>query len=168
MTKRLFFAICPPSPLCQIIKQSITLPVESRPVAPENYHVTLVFLGLMDSELTVEICRRMGQVKSAPFLLQFRQITHWQKPKVLCLTDPESNESLIKLVFQIKTIVEQLGVPIETRSFQAHLTVAKKVLRPSFSEVNRIAWNAESFCLFESVSVSTGFSYNVIQKWCFL
>gem|GEM_PF-5863163 len=51
MAKRLFLAICPPMSLTQTIAQSIRLPIDCRPVPAENYHVTLVFLGLVEPEV---------------------------------------------------------------------------------------------------------------------
>jgi len=167
MAKRLFLAICPPMSLTQTIAQSIRLPIDCRPVPAENYHVTLVFLGLVEPELQVEICRSMAQVTSTPFTVQFRQITHWEKPKVLCLTDSKVNGALLNVVTQIKKSVEKLGVSVERRPFQAHLTVAKGVLRPHVDAVNRISWQVDSFCLLESISVSPGVRYAVIQKWDF-
>ncbi|MDG2364036.1 MAG: RNA 2',3'-cyclic phosphodiesterase [Methylococcaceae bacterium] len=167
MAKRLFLAICPPMSLTQTIAQSIRLPIDCRPVPAENYHVTLVFLGLVEPEVQVEICRSMAQVQSTPFTVQFRQITHWEKPKVLCLTDSKANGALLNVVTQIKKSVEKLGVSVERRPFQAHLTVAKGVLRPHVDAVNRISWQVDSFCLLESISVSPGVRYAVIQKWDF-
>ena len=167
MAKRLFLAICPPMSLTQTIAQSIRLPIDCRPVPAENYHVTLVFLGLVEPEVQVEICRSMAQVQSTPFTVQFRQITHWEKPKVLCLTDSKANGALLNVVTQIKKSVEKLGVSVERRPFQAHLTVAKGVLRPHVDAVNRISWQVDSFCLLESICVSSGVRYEVIQKWNF-
>jgi len=167
MAKRLFLAVCPPMSLTQTIEQSIRLPIDCRPVAVENYHVTLVFLGLVEPELQVEICRSMTQVTSTPFTVQFRQITHWEKPKVLCLTDAKANVALLNVVTQIKKGVEKLGVSVERRPYQAHLTIAKGALRPHFAPVNGISWQVESFCLLESIGVSSGVRYNVIQTWNF-
>lgn len=167
MAKRLFLAVCPPMSLTQTIEQSIRLPLDCRPVAAENYHVTLLFLGLVEPGVQVEICRSMAQVRSTPFIVQFRQITHWEKPKVLCLTDLKANVALLNVVTQIKKGVEKLGVSVERRPFQAHLTVAKGALRPHLGTVNGISWPVESFCLLESIVVASGVRYDVIQKWDF-
>jgi len=167
MAKRLFLAVCPPMSLTQTIEQSIRLPLDCRPVAAENYHVILLFLGLVEPGVQVEICRSMAQVTSPPFTVQFRQITHWEKPKVLCLTDSKVNVELLNLVTQIKQGVEKLGVSVERRPFQAHLTVAKGVLRAHVDSVNGISWPVESFCLLESIVVASGVRYDVIQKWDF-
>jgi len=167
MAKRLFLAICPPMSVTQTIERSIKLPIDCRPVAAENYHVTLVFLGLVEPGVQLEICRSMAQVTSPPFTVQFRQITHWKKPKVLCLTDSKANGALLNVVTQIKKSVEKLGVSVERRPFQAHLTVAKGVLRPHVDSVSRISWPVESFCLLESISVSSGVRYAIIQRWDF-
>jgi len=167
MAKRLFLAVCPPMSLTQTIERSIRLPLDCRPVAAENYHVTLLFLGLVEPGVQVEICRSMAQVRSTPFIVQFRQITHWEKPKVLCLTDLKANVALLNVVTQIKKGVEKLGVSVERRPFQAHLTVAKGALRPHLGTVNGISWPVESFCLLESIVVASGVRYDVIQKWDF-
>ena len=167
MAKRLFLAVCPPMSLTQTIERSIRLPLDCRPVAAENYHVTLLFLGLVEPGVQVEICRSMAQVRSTPFIVQFRQITHWEKPKVLCLTDSKANAALLNVVTQIKKGVEKLGVSVERRPFQAHLTVAKGALRPHLGTVNGISWPVESFCLLESIVVASGVRYDVIQKWDF-
>ncbi len=167
MAKRLFLALYPPPALIKAIECSIRLPIDCKPVDAENYHVTLVFLGLVEPGVQIEICRSMAQVTSPPFFVQFRQITHWTRPNILCLTDLKANSALLNVVNQIKKNVEQLGVLVDRRPYQAHLTVAKGALRPYSACIGNFSWQVESFCLLESVNTSFGVRYDVIQTWDF-
>lgn len=167
MAKRLFLALYPPAPLMKTIERTIRLPIDCKPVAVENYHVTLVFLGLVEPRVQIEICRSMAQVTSPPFSVQFRQIKHWTRPKTLCLTDEKANSALLNVVNQMKKSVEQLGILVDRRPYQAHLTVAKGALRPYSACVDNLSWQVESFCLLESVNASSGVRYDVIQTWDF-
>ncbi len=98
-------------------------------VPPQNYHVTLKFLGSTPAEKIPLIRASMEAAaqKCAPFDLSlagwgvFPEKGH---PKVFWVA-VEPYESLKDLFEKCETALESCGFPKETRSFQNHITVAR-------------------------------------------
>jgi 2'-5' RNA ligase len=54
----------------------------------------------------------------------------------------------------------------ETRAFQAHVTVARKVrTAPATAAIAPVPWPARDFCLVESTAAPAGSEYRVIARW---
>jgi 2'-5' RNA ligase len=102
---------------------------EVRWVRPENYHVTLRFLGNIDpagvSELTAQVA---SEVRSqAPFEVQVGSSLPFpraNKPRAVVLSlEPE--EPIVKLAAAVERGVVAFGLRAEKRRFRSHLTLGR-------------------------------------------
>lgn len=69
-----------------------------RPVQAHNIHITLVFLGSIDTASELSIKHSVTGISAQPFALTFDRLSYWSKPKILCLTCSQSNNSALKAV----------------------------------------------------------------------
>jgi 2'-5' RNA ligase len=89
----LFFALWPAraeqASLAQMTR-NVVVAAGGRPVPPENFHVTLAFLGSVpEARLSqVEAIGRevANEVGGAPVQVTFDAIEYWKKPKLICAT----------------------------------------------------------------------------------
>lgn len=96
---------------------------------PENYHVTLFFLGEIDpgsvAELAREVGRRVRDV--APFEVHFAGLEAFpsaRRPRVIAARlEPEA--PLSALAARVAEGCEAAGFPSEARRFRAHLTLGR-------------------------------------------
>ncbi|MDW8107047.1 MAG: RNA 2',3'-cyclic phosphodiesterase [Armatimonadota bacterium] len=96
-------------------------------VAPENYHITLLFLGEQPEERLPEIITAMTQARAgiAPFRIQVQGIgvfPNWNRPSVLWAGAKQGTVELTK----IAVALEQLLLPTPAdKPFHPHITLAR-------------------------------------------
>lgn len=167
--KKLFFALWPSDETrkqINRINQSIKTS-DLKIVKQENLHITLVFLGHVDTESEFLIRQRVKGVSVQPFVQHFDQLDFWRKPRILCLSTQQVHSQLLMLVDTLKRKAEQCGIKTEDRPYKPHITLARKAHKLIDIVALSIKWPVQAFCLVESCSTPDGVHYQVIQRWDF-
>lgn len=164
--KRLFFALWPEQSTVEQCQSLIAkLDSNGNPVPPDNLHMTLVFLGNIDTTQQSLLTQSANHVRFDPIHVKFDQLEFWQKPGALCLIPSETNPAVLDLNRQLAGIANAYRVPIDKRPFRPHVTLAKKAKSPVTLDFEPISLHADTFCLAESVSTPKGVRYIVIARW---
>jgi 2'-5' RNA ligase len=135
-TLRGFIAInVPASPsLKDVLRTLAGLGRAVRPVAPDNLHLTLKFLGEISASQAKDVGRALHTVccSCAPVaasLCGLGVFPHPDRPQVVWAgIDPP--EPLVALARQIEEALETCGFPREERPFVPHVTIARIKARP--------------------------------------
>ena len=134
--RRLFLAI----PLTEEARQAIARllrgalahPLPGRPVRPENWHLTLRFLGDVDEVGCDRLVREVDAAERGPaFALRWGGLGAFPRPQratVLWLGAERGAEEAEHLAEAIEEAVEAAGFPPEDRPFRCHLTLSR--IRP--------------------------------------
>lgn len=165
--KRLFFALWPDPQTrtkIEILNQTISIPGIKK-VSAHNLHITLLFLGNTDAATEMRLRQLASTIGTQSFVVQFTQLDFWRKPKILCLTAPGYDTQLTLLVDSLTAIAKQCAMQTEDRTYQPHITLARKAHSLINVDVCPIEWQADSFCLLESLSTTSGVRYQVVQRW---
>ncbi len=139
-----------------------------RPVAAENLHITLAFLGASDGRQRACAERAAGQVRAAPFTLVLERVGYWPRPRVFWVGSEQTPAPLSALVGALQQGLAECGFSLDERPFQPHITVLRKVPpRPRFEPLldDPIEWPVNHFHLVASVTRSTGAEYRIIGTW---
>jgi len=137
-----------------------------RPVPPDNYHITLAFLGNQPAALFDDIVRAGSAVAGAPVELALDRFGYFPKPRVFWIGARERPSALTRLADKLWDRMEDLGLRREQRPFQAHVTLARKVAAlPEVSSPSPLIWRASSFALIESVTEQRGAVYTVAHEF---
>lgn len=99
----------------------------ARWVPPENYHVTLRFIGEAPRYLAEEVDHALAALKAPAFALTLAGIGTFAKggrSQSLWL-GVERNEPLERLQGKIETALQRCGLDPERRRFQPHVTLAR-------------------------------------------
>lgn len=94
---------------------------------PEQFHLTLRFIGERDGSELEEIRVALAAVRSLPFFLQVRGIGFFpaqQEPHTLWV-GVEQSEPLLRLRQQIESSLKRIGLEPEQRKFTPHITLAR-------------------------------------------
>jgi RNA 2',3'-cyclic 3'-phosphodiesterase len=186
---RLFVALDIPSEvrerLAELIKnlRALDPPFAKRKVRwvrPENLHVTLKFIGQVESTKLDAMRMALSAVHSGQRVaLRFRGLGFFpndHRPRVLW-AGMETSPNLAPLAGEIDQAVGRLGILLESRPFTPHLTLARfeppgisKELR-SAAEKN-MAWEfgvlrTGEFHLIESKLKPSGAQYTTLQTFPF-
>jgi len=104
----------------------------ARWIDPENYHLTLRFIGDIDDALARDIAGLLGRVQRAPFELRLDGLASFggRKPRaVVAAAAPVT--PLIELQAEHERLLQRLGLEPEGRKYRPHVTLAR--LRESSS-----------------------------------
>ena len=166
--KRLFFALWPDDEVrARLVEQVQLIHINTgRHVPPENFHITLVFLGNVEEQTIPELTDGAQALSISGFSLQINQAGWWKRAKVAWLAPTYTPEPLLELVRQLNHQAKLAGSPVDERDYSPHLTIARKLTRPlkpcTFEPVH---WDVREFCLVESVTHEKGARYRVMRSW---
>ena len=104
----------------------------ARWIDPENYHVTLRFIGDIDGISANEIATMLYRVNRKPFEVKLQGLTSFggRKPRaVVAAVAPVP--PLVELQAELERLMQRVGLEPEGRKFMPHVTLAR--LRDSSS-----------------------------------
>ena len=137
-----------------------------RIVPGQNLHITLAFLGSLDSEVVSNLRQGAASINTGPFSLQLDELGWWRKPRVIWLAASQVPAALLELVTALNSLLLPQGIRPDSRPYQAHLTVARKAAaKPRELDFKPIDWRISSFCLVQSNTLPAGAVYEVIETW---
>lgn len=176
---RLFFAVELEEKVKEFILEGIRGSGVSDPpwrwIPPENFHITMKFLGdIDDSRLSGIEEAAAGSVRGrhSPFKVRlgsFGAFPSISRPRVLFYSVEEGSDDLASLAGSIEEAMASIGFKREKRKFHAHTTLArvKRSLKPAILEklesippLDERAWQeVEGFSLMRSRLSRSGAEY---------
>jgi len=96
-------------------------------VPPENYHLTLRFIGEIENWRAQEVDDALAVVRGNPFDLSLRGLGTFEKAgRIHALwVGVERNEALAHLQARVETALQRCGLPPERKRFSPHVTIAR-------------------------------------------
>jgi 2'-5' RNA ligase len=98
----------------------------ARWIDPQNYHMTLRFIGDVDGATARDVLQILGGVRRAPFDIVFDRLDQFggKKPRAI-FAGAAPNPALIELQAEHERLLQRLGLPPEQRKFSPHVTLAR-------------------------------------------
>ncbi len=129
---RLFVALDIPTELRQRLGALAGGIPGARWVPPENYHLTLRFIGQVAGWQADEIDEALSAIKGRPFSLSLAGMGIFEKAgRINALwVGVDRCEALSHLQAKIETALQRAGLEPERRRFQPHLTLARTERAP--------------------------------------
>jgi len=159
---RVFVALPVPEPQRRVLADYLAASARAVPgyrwVEPEALHLTLRFLGSVETAQLDRVRAELRRVRGEPFRVGLGDRGTFPGrglPRVIWLDLAEGAESCARLAAEIESACRAAGVPAEARPFRAHVTLARARDRclepPRLSDPPRPdPWTADEFVLFES------------------
>ncbi len=129
---RLFTALEIPTTVAGAISMTRGGLPGARWIDPENYHLTLRFIGDVDVAIAREVAFILGRVRRNAFELRLNGLSSFggRKPRaVVALAEPTA--ALLELQAEHERLLQRIGLEPEGRKFTPHVTIAR--LRESSS-----------------------------------
>ena len=104
----------------------------ARWIEPENYHLTLRFIGDVDDALAHEVASLLGKVRRPALELRFDGLSSFggRRPRAVIAT-LEPMQDLMDLQAEHERLMQRVGLEPEGRKYMPHVTLAR--LRDSSS-----------------------------------
>ena len=157
---RLFTGLSLPDPLIERLSTLRGGLSGARWISPENYHITLRFIGDIDEATAHEIYLALGRIERSALSLSLDGITVFggDRPRALVAKIAPSS-ALSELQADHERLLRRLGLAAETRKFTPHVTLARLRDTSPFELANylsmithvpRISFDVDSFEVFSS------------------
>jgi 2'-5' RNA ligase len=128
-TERLFIGVPLTEDARRAIATSLPKNLPGKPVAPENWHFTLRFLGSTSADARDQIVERLGAAEcGSPFNIRFSELGAFPNPKrarILWLGIDEGADRLMQLAAIAEATARSVGFAAETKLFRPHLTLSR-------------------------------------------
>lgn len=111
--------------------RKLSAATDARWVRPENIHLTMKFLGEVEDRELHDVCKITAQAaqETKRFPLACEGIGAFptnEKPSTLWMGVKDENGILATLQKRLETLLcDQLGIPVERRPYQGHLTLGR-------------------------------------------
>src|SRR5712672_2035661 len=104
----------------------------ARWVDPENYHVTLRFIGDVDDMVAREVASMLGRVRRGPFELRVEDLKSFggRKPRAVVAT-LGPGQAVMELQAEHERLMQRVGLEPQGRKYIPHVSLAR--LRESSS-----------------------------------
>ncbi len=167
--RRVFFALWPQAGVREALDQAALAVAgqahQAHACGQTASHARLCGTGF-SGDVPVPRSRRRRLCRSPPFALAIDRIGHWPRPRILWAGPQHTPPALWSLVGQLRAVLAQCGIPPETRPYQAHITIARKLSRAqALAEIEPIDWSISQFSLVESVTDPAGVRYQLLRSW---
>lgn len=171
---RTFVAVFPPPEIREeILAAARLLPLRDRVrwVKPENFHLTLTFLGDVQEENLNGVYAALGKVCAhhAPFDIELSGLGAFpsaRRAQILWVGVGEGSGQLRSLAGDLGTALASLGFESESRPYMPHLTLGRIRGRPARlelpSDIDGFEFGADSIELVKSSLDPEGANYKVL------
>jgi 2'-5' RNA ligase len=129
---RLFVALALPAEVkAQLAMLACGIP-GARWVPPENYHLTLRFIGEVESWRAEEVDEALANIRARPFELSLRGVGLFEKGgRISALwVGVEKAEALAFLQGKVEIALQRIGLEPERKRFAPHVTLARTERAP--------------------------------------
>lgn len=126
-------------------------------VNPQNIHVTIRFLGNINSTMVEEIYETLRSTEFEPFTIQLNGLgifPNLNYPRVIWVGIKQGADQLKKIFSQLEPKIQALGFPKDPYGFSPHLTIA------------RVKTGKNKQTLAEFVTKKTDFDLGTIKADC--
>lgn len=162
---RLFFAIpCSPQLAQDINEWRARNAIDGKPVACENLHLTLAFLGSQPRGQVKTLEAIAAGLNPTEFTLHLDRLARW-KNGLLHLAPSKIPLALTDLEHSLREQLLVSGFSLETRPFKPHLTLARHCPRLPTASTPTFDWPATEFALFASENTARGTRYHALERW---
>jgi RNA 2',3'-cyclic 3'-phosphodiesterase len=143
--------------------------------APESWHITLQFLGKVDSDGLACISNALGTLQHEPVSIQLGSLGFFDRVGVF-FAGVELTSELQSLQIKVTTATLPCGFAPETRPYHPHITLARsrgktgaRSLRALQAHIQNVTgfkrFLAQEFVLYESLPTPIGSRYEVRNRF---
>lgn len=169
--QRLFFALWPDDRLRGEIARAVHAVEAGREaiagnrVAPERYHLTLLFLGDLHAQYAPLALEAAAGVSAASFELVLDRLGYFPGAQALWIGPEKAPPEITGLRRNLHEAMRSRRVPHERKILTPHITCLRKVPRePPLGRIEPLRWQVRDFVLLHSVLTGRP-EYRVLARW---
>ena len=146
-------------------QQVLSLCPGARPVATDNLHLTLFFLGQVDGETKQQLVAEAQRITIPGFVLTLDRLSGFSGPKIVYLAPSQAPSPLLALQQQLAVLCKKAGFDDIHDSYQPHITLARQAVFADKLPVSPLTLEMSQFALYQSGQFDGRLQYRPLQ--CF-
>ena len=126
--RRVFFALWPDPGWCEPLldaAQPLLAGAAGRPLAHDDLHVTLCFVGAVDEPMVERLRERAASIESDGFELLFDAFEYWPRARILAATCSSAPAAADALASALRETALGLGLQPDLKPWRAHMTLLR-------------------------------------------
>ena len=176
-TQRLFIALTPPAAVRAAVAGLATPLAGARWTPPEQMHVTLRFLGEIETDRLAGMGERLETIRVEPFILPTEGLGSFPPeapPRVIWIGVGRGHPRLFQLRQKLDDSLLAAGVDVDVRTFHPHITLArcagtplptvKRWLRER-EDFTAAPFRVDAFDLYSSRLTPAGSEYTLVRRF---
>jgi 2'-5' RNA ligase len=168
-TQRLFFALWPNDKIRHSIVEQfkqLPKPLNGRIIQPQNLHITLHFIGSVNTDIQSCMQKAAATVYAQSFMIDLDCFGYFTRSKTLWMGSKDTPVALTDLYNELAERLTDCDYLAEKRPFKPHITLIRKCTQSKFPEDDfSIAWPINSFALVKSHINQHGANYQLIETY---
>jgi RNA 2',3'-cyclic 3'-phosphodiesterase len=160
---RLFFALVPPSDArarLGILARDVATRTQGRAVEADNLHLTLAFLGEVETMRIDALQAMLPMLPRARFALALAHLGMFRNANLAWIAPSEIPAALVSLQEALQQRLARAAFRIEERAFRPHMTLARRcALSLPRQAIAPIPWDVSTLALMESQAGAAGIRY---------
>lgn len=140
-------------------------------IPPQNYHITLLFLGPLNSSQVNELIQQINPIVASIEQrnlkkLSFDSLGLFKKPQVFYVGNNPIPHWLSHLYTDLLKVSEYLNLSVEKRNYIPHISLFRKATcLLSNNKPPNLTITIKSFSLYQSCRSEHGVKYTAIKTW---
>lgn len=165
--RRLFLALVPPRETCNGIRRAAqSWSIDGRPVAPECWHVTLVFLGAVKVDRIIELADLCARQALPECTIVLDELGAFSRARVAWLGCRSVPDRLLRFRSGLAQSLRSAGFVNETRPWKPHLTLYRELRTvPDSLRAEPVEWPIREWRLMASRLGSGVPEYRTVERW---
>ena len=149
-----FFALCPDAPAALALEslgRDLAERCGGKPVPQAKIHLTLAFLGSIDTGRVLEAQATGATLSGEAFDVAFDVVGWFKGARVAWAGCSNPAPALVELQQRLAEALRRGGFVLDDRPYTPHLTLARRVARPvTRAAIARIGWRATQLRLMRT------------------
>ncbi len=166
-TRRMFLAVWPnEQQLEKLHELQCDYTGWGREVIPENFHITLLFLGNISYEVAECLTQSVQDVMVHPFNVTLDRLGYFDKTKIFWVGPSKVPRELESLYKSVRNCAQHCGISKLSKRYVPHVTLLRNcevpITNPDFKPIE---WEIEEFHLVESRIDRDGAHYYTVETF---
>ncbi len=166
---RVFFALWPDEEVrdaLAALAHAAQAQCGGRAMVREKVHLTLFFVGDIETPRIPELESVAASLGTVPFDLVLDRLGYWRHNNIVWAGASTCPPALAALAADLKDTLARISVPGEDRPYAPHITLIRNARRaPAGGSFPACVWRAREFVLVDSVAAGGGVRYDVRARW---
>lgn len=164
-TQRLFLAFPAGQLKRPLLRLQDRLDLPGRRIPPEQFHMTLRFLGELDAVQQARVEQMVDLLPLVAFRLELDKLGCFGRARVLWLGPTQIPEPLITLAGQAELGVQELGLPASRPGFHPHISLFRHTSARRLPIIPPIHYQPDRLILYLSRPTREGPVYECARSW---